>query len=204
MLLLIPVQVVVFMVSPPPETVEGFFRLYQENWFLGIMSLDLLYILNNVIILFIYLALFLKLYKEKPALCLTALVLGIVGVACYFPTNPAFEILTLSNKYTVASAEYQSQLIAAGEALLTGYTGTSFDVYYVLNAIVLLLFSWILLKSPQFKKSIGTWGIIAGIFMIIPSTAGTVGLIFSLASLVPWIVFLILFVKNFLQFSKMQ
>ena len=80
--------------------------------------------------------------------------------------------------------------IAAGEALLAGYSGTSFNVYYVLNTICLLLFAYILIKSPIFKKSVGYWALASGFFMIIPSSAGMIGLIFSLLSLIPWVVFI--------------
>ena len=46
---LIPFQIAVFAVYPPPESVAGFFELFQKNWFRGLLSLDLLYILNNTL-----------------------------------------------------------------------------------------------------------------------------------------------------------
>lgn len=42
-------------------------------------------------------------------------------------------------------------------------------------------------------KVIAYLGLVAGILMLIPSTAGTLGIYFSLASLIPWTVWLILF-----------
>ena len=41
MLLLIPLQIVVFVIAPPPDTVTGFFDLFQRQPFLGLLSLDL-------------------------------------------------------------------------------------------------------------------------------------------------------------------
>lgn len=202
MLLLIPLQLVLFIASPPPETVEGFFLLFQDSWILGLMSLDFLYLLNSVILIFIYLSLFFRLYSEAPSLSSSALAMGLVGIACYFPSNPAFEMLTLSGKYAAASADVQSQLLAAGETLMAGYTGTAFIVYYVLNAVVLILYSWAMLKSSRFKRNIGIFGMASGIFMLVPSSAGTVGMIFSLVSLLPWIVFLILLAKNYRNYTK--
>ena len=52
------------------------------------------------------------------------------------------------------------------------------------------MFSYTLIKSPIFKKSVGYWALASGFFMIIPSSAGMIGLIFSLLSLIPWIVFI--------------
>lgn len=42
MIILIPLQIVVYMIAPPPDTVKGFFELYQQNPFLGLLSLDFL------------------------------------------------------------------------------------------------------------------------------------------------------------------
>lgn len=106
-------------------------------------------------------------------------------------------MLTLSNQYFQALPEQQTIYLAAGEALLAGYTGTTFDVYYVLSTICLLLFAYALLKSHRFKKSVGLWGLASGFFMIIPSSAGVLGMIFSLLSLIPWVIFVALLMIDF-------
>jgi hypothetical protein len=201
MLILIPLQIVIYVIAPPPDTVKGFFELYQQNPFLGLLSLDFLYLFNNMIIVIIYLALFVLLYREKPVIVLLALILGLIGIACYYPSNPAFEMLTLSNQYFQALPEQQTINLAAGEALMAGYTGTTFDVYYVLSTICLLLFAYALIKSHKFKKSIGLWGLASGFFMIVPSSAGVLGMIFSLLSLIPWVVFIALLMINFRKFA---
>ena len=194
MLLLIPMQIVVFVIAPPPDTVTGFFDLFQRHPFLGLLSLDFIYLFNNAILVIIYLAIAALLFREKPVPVLLALVLGLIGIACYYPSNPAFEMLTLSNLYAQALPPDQSLYLAAGEAVMAGYTGTAFNTYYVLNAIGLLLFATTFLRSPRFKKSIGYWGLASGVLMIVPSSAGLVGMIFSLLSLIPWVVFIALLI----------
>ena len=201
MLILIPMQIIVFVIAPPPDTVKGFFELYQQNPFLGLLSLDFLSLFDYMITVIIYLALFVLLFREKPVTVLLALILGVVGIACYYPSNPAFEMLTLSNQYFQALPEQQTLYLAAGEALRAGYTGTTFNVFYVLSTICLLLFSFALIKSPRFKKSVGVWGLASGIFMIVPASAGVLGMIFSLLSLVPWMVFIVLLMVNFKKFA---
>ena len=194
MLLLIPLQIVVFVIAPPPNTVTGFFDLFQRHPFLGLLRLDFIYLFNNAILVIIYLAIAALLFREKPVPVLLALVLGLIGIACYYPSNPAFEMLTLSNLYAQALPPDQSLYLAAGEAVMAGYTGTAFNTYYVLNAIGLLLFATTFLRSPRFKKSIGYWGLASGVLMIVPSSAGLVGMIFSLLSLIPWVVFIALLI----------
>lgn len=197
MLVLIPVQIVIYVIAPPPDTVADFFELYRQNPFLGLLSLDFLYLFSNMIIVIIYLALFVLLYRERPVTVLLALILGYIGIACYYPSNPAFEMLTLSQQYAQALPEQQGIYLAAGEALMSGYTGTAFDVYYVLSTVCLLLFAYAIIKSPKFKKSVGLCGLASGFFMTVPSSAGAIGMIFSLLSLIPWVVFIALLMIHF-------
>lgn len=202
MLILIPVQILVFVVAPPPTTVEGFFNLFNTHPFLGLLSLDFLYLFNNAILIVIYLALFIALYHERPALILTAFIIGLIGIACYYPSNPAFEMLTLSTKFFKASPDQAKIFLAAGESLMAGYSGTTFNTYYVLSTICLLLFAFAILKSPNFKKPVGVLGLISGFFMIIPSSAGLIGIVFSLLSLMPWMGFILLLMNAFKGLSR--
>ncbi|MHC1696410.1 MAG: DUF4386 family protein [Eubacteriales bacterium] len=204
MLFIIPLQILIYFISPPPTTIEGFYQLFHTNWLLGLLSLDLLYIINNTILIFIYLALFLVLIDEKPAISLTGLIIGIIGITCYYSSNVSFEMLTLSQHFFNAQPIDQIKYLAAGEALMAGYTGTSFNVYYILNAITLLMYSLAMLKSSCFKKSIGCWGIASGVLMVVPSSAGIVGMIFSLLSLIPWVVFVFMITKYFSKKSKVN
>lgn len=197
MLIIIPLQIVVYVISPPPSTVKGFFELYHQSPFLGLLSLDFLYLFNNTILIIVYSALFVLLYQEKPVTALLAFIFGLIGIACYYPSNPAFEMLTLSNQYFQALPQQQTIYLAAGEAVMSGYTGTSFNAYYVLSTICLLLFAYAITKSHFIKKSVGMWGLASGFFMIVPSSAGILGVIFSLLSLIPWMVFVALLMLKF-------
>src|SRR5690349_18025524 len=96
MLALIPVQIIVYIVHPPPSTVIDFFLLFQKSWLIGLLSLDVLYIVNNVLLSLIYLALYISLKRSNESLMIIALVLGLIGIAAYFPSNTAFEMLNLS------------------------------------------------------------------------------------------------------------
>jgi len=193
MVALIPIQLFIFAVWPPPVTVSEWFTLFRNNWLLGLLSLDLLYIVNNVLLVLIYLALYIALKKAAEAGMLIALVLGLVGVAAYFASNTSFEMLSLSSQYAAAATEAQrSVLLAAGQAMLAVYKGTAFNVYYVLNGIALVIIAGVMLRSTVFSRATAYAGLLGGVLMVIPSTAGTLGVIFSIASLVPWTVFTVL------------
>jgi len=202
MLVIMVVQIVIYILWPPPETAIDFFYLFQSNWLLGLLSLDLLYILNNTILIVIYLALYFSLRKINEAVMLIGLVMGLVGITVYFASNMSFEMLALSSQYaTISSEYYRTALLGAGAALLAVYKGTAFNVYYVLNAITLLIFAFVMLRSDIFSKATAIIGIISGVLMSIPSTAGAIGLVFSLGSLIPWAIFLVLISRKFFKLS---
>jgi hypothetical protein len=196
--LIIPIQLVIFTLFPPPETTMGFFELFRKNWLIGLLSLDLLYYINNGILILVYLGLFAALRKVNFTNMLIATIIGLTGIAVYYVSAVGFEVLSISKQYFSAeSMEYKQQLLAVGQGLIARYKGTAF-------AITLILISMTMYKSRDFKRSSATWGLIAGIFMIIPSTAGTLGLICSLLSLVPWIVFSVLIGRRLIQMAKQQ
>jgi len=202
MALIIPIESFIFIAYPPPSTVLEFFTLFQRNWFVGLLDRDFLLIINNVLLILIYLALYAALKQANKSLMTIGLVFSLIGIAAYFPSNTAFEMLSLSRQYAAATAEAQRTiLLAAGQSMLAIYSGTAFDVYYVLNAIALLIFSVVMLQSNVFSKANAYLGIAAGVLMIIPSTAGTIGIYFSLLSLVPWFIWLILFARRLFQLS---
>lgn len=91
-ILLIPIQIGIFIAWPPPEAVGDWFDLFQANWLLGLLSLDLLYILNNVLLILIYLALAAVLKRTDETLTTIGLALGLVGIAAYFASNTAFRL----------------------------------------------------------------------------------------------------------------
>lgn len=203
MLVLMIIQITVFVVWPPPGTVEGYFALFQNNWLLGLLSLDLLYIVDSVLLIFIYLALYAVLRRAGESSMLIAVVLGLMGIAAYFASNTAFEVLSLSSQYSAATTEAQRVMfLTAGQVMLETYEGTAFDIYYVLNTIVLFIFSAVMLRSNIFSKTTAYLGILAGVLMIVPSSAGTMGLYFSLASLVPWAIWLVLVARGLFRLGR--
>jgi len=204
-ILLIPVQIYIFISWPPPTEIVDWFSLFQENWLLGLLSLDFLYILNNTLILLVYLALYFALKQANESLMAIGFMIGIVGVTVYYSSNTGFEMLALSNQYAAATSEAtKTMLLTSGQTLMAIYVGTAFDIYYIFNGIALLLMAIVMLQSNVFGKGAAYWGLSAAILMSIPSTAGMIGLAFSLASLIPWIVFCILIARKLLQLGQMH
>jgi len=146
--ILIPVQIFIFGMYPPPNSPKGFFELFNENWILGFLSLDLLYIVNNTLIIFVYLGLYAALKKTNLEYMTIALVIGFIGIASYYSSTVLFEMKALSQQYmNSSSTEIKEQIISSGNLLLLRYNGTAFDIYYILNALTLIISSRVMLMD---------------------------------------------------------
>ena len=197
------IQIIVYIAWPPPSTVLGYFTLFHQNGLLGLLSLDLLYMVDTALVVPLYLALYAALRRTSPSLMAIALALGLVGIAAYFASNTAFEMLSLSSQYAVATTAAQRSLFqAAGQAMLAVYQGSAFNVYYILNALATLIISVVMLRSMLFGKVAASAGIAAGALMLIPSTAGTIGLYFAFGSLVPTLIWLILIARRLFRLAQ--
>lgn len=196
--------VFVFLVWPPPTTVIGWFALLQRNGFLGLLELDLLLVASYVLLIPLYLALFVALRRVSQPLMAIALAFNLVGAALILSVNPAVAMFSLSNTYATAATEAQRvAALAAGEALMANWSGTAFVLGYLLGGIALLITGVVMLQSKDFDKVTAYIALAAGVLMLVPASAGIVGLIFSLLSLVPTVVFLVLVARRLFQMGDL-
>jgi hypothetical protein len=203
MVVMIPIQIVCFLVWPHPTNIVDWFALFNSSWIIGLISFDFLYLLSMIAAIFLYIALFIALSDLKKALSLFAFIIGLVGLTIYFSSNTSLEMLSLSRMYLNALTEQEKTLfIASGQTLNLIWKGTSYAVYYVLNGIALILFFLAMIKNPKFRKSTTYFGLIAGILMTVPATAGVIGMTMALLSLIPWSIFSILVIQDFNKIIK--
>ena len=149
----IPIQVIVFIASPPPSTVIGWFTLFQNNRLVGLIDLDLLLVADNVLLVPIFLALYVILRRTSESFLAIAIALAFLGIAFFIVSNPAFEMLSLSNQYAAATTDMQrSTILAAGQAMLATWQGTAFQVGYVLGSVAGIVIGAVMLLSSIFGK----------------------------------------------------
>ncbi|MBI5304143.1 MAG: DUF4386 family protein [Chloroflexi bacterium] len=198
------IQSFIFITNPPPSTVIDYFTLFQKNQILGLLDLDLLLIVINVLLILIYLALYIALARFNKSYMTIALANGIVGTTLFFASREAtFGMLSLSNQYAAASTDAErALLLTAGQTLLTIYNGTAFDLSYIFGGIVILIFSIVMVQSNVFGKATAYVGVVMGILMLVPPTVGTIGLVLSLLSLVPTLIWLIPIARRLYQLGE--
>lgn len=202
--LLIPIQIAVFVIWPPPSAVIGWFTLFQDNPLVGLVNMDLLLIVDYILVVIVFLALWAALRRVNESLMTIALILQVISTATYFASTVAFEMLYLSDQYFAASTDAQkSTILGSGYAMLAIWQGTAFNLSYILAAIATLIVSVLMmLGSKLFSRVTAYPGIVASLLMIVPASAGTIGLIFSLLSLGPYAIWLALVSKQLVQLAR--
>src|SRR5918996_2498097 len=198
---------VVFFLWPPPTSVIGWFALFQDNALVGLLDMDLLLIVDYLLLIGVFSALWASLRRANGSLMAIALILQLVATSAYLSSTVAFEMLSLSNQYATATTDAERSLfLAAGQAMLVTWQGTAFDVSYVLSALAVLIVSAVMLRSQHhlFSKVTGYAGLSAGVLMLVPPTVGTIGVVFSLLSLVPLVVWLALIAQRLLRTGPLE
>ncbi len=196
-LALVPIQMLVFFAWPPPHAVLDWFALFRRSWVIGLVDMDLLLVVEQVLIGILCVALFAALRRTSPSRMAVALALAGIAVATYIASNPAFEMLRLSHRY-YGAVTYMDQLaaMAAGESMVATWLGTAFTTSYVLGAIAFLLIASVMLRGTVFSRTTGRVGVVFGVLSLVPASAGRVGMAFAILSLLPMWLWLALIARR--------
>ena len=185
----LPIQIIVFIAFPLPDSVIGWFTLFRHNRLVGLVDLDLLLVADNVLLVPILLALYVALKRTNESIIALGTTFGFVGLALFIASNPAFEMLSLSDHYAAATTDAQrSVFLAAGQTMLASWQGTAFQVAYILGSIAGLAVSVVMLRSNIFNKVTAYAGILAnaiGLGLFVP-TIGVFIAVFSVVFLWIW------------------
>lgn len=202
-LALVPIQIAVFVVWPPPSTVDGWFALFESSRLVGLIDMDLLLMVDNVLIGAIFLALCAALGRAHRSAMTLAVVLELVAIASYFASNTAFQMLSLSDQYAAASTEAERSAIrAAGHAMVATWQGSAFVASYLLGAASILVTSAVMLRSRVFSRATAWVGLLFGALSVVPASAGTLGLVMSLLSLGPMWIWLLMIARRLFELGR--
>lgn len=202
---LIPLQIIVYAIWGIPETAIESFTHFQTNKLIGLLVLELLYLVSNILSVPIYLAFYVALRRENESVMAIATVLGLIAIAVVFAARPTFDMLYLSEQYAAATTEAQRAiLLAAGEAKLALVYGTAQQAHYILGSVALLLVSIVVLHSEVFSRTTAYVGIIANV-LVFGLYVPTIGVYLSIFSVFPFLtLWLILIGRRFLQLGSRQ
>lgn len=167
---LIPIQIIVFIAWPPPGfqptsgTVIAYFTFLHSHKLLGLIDLDLLLIVDQILAIPIALALYVILRRASESFMLIATALSLVAITTYLASNTNFSLLSLSTQYAAGTSEAERSLfVAAGLAMMAIYAGTAFRVSYILGSIAMIIVAAVMLRSNIFSRVIAWVGILASV-----------------------------------------
>lgn len=201
---LIPTQIIVFIVWPPPfeGTASEWFSLFQDNWLLGLLSLDLLLLVDYILLVPIVLALYVALRRASESLMAVATALYFVALAVYFASNTAFEMLSLSEGYAAATTDAQRAVyLAAGQTMLATFEGTAFQVSYVLASVAGIMIGAVMLRSKVFGR-VAAFALILGDVIGLGLYIPTIGIFLSVISVPILWVWYVLITRRFFQLGS--
>lgn len=195
-------QMISFFLWPPPATVAQHFTLLHSRPFIGLVSLDFFIIVDEVLAIPLLLALYLCLRRFDESVMLIATALSAAATMCFLIATPALNMLYLSQQYaTVSTSIEREEFLAAGQAALSAWMGTPFQVGNVVGSIAMMLVGWVMLRSQIFSKAAAVTGILAGavgLGMYVPK----VGVYISIFSVVGMQVWYVLIARTFFRITR--
>jgi hypothetical protein len=166
--LLIPVAILAHVLWPPPPWAPGaageWFAYIQANRLAGLLNLDLAMAIGLVLSVPLSLALYVALRQTSPAAMAIATATALLGTVLHLVSNSATELLAFSDAHATAVTEAQRAVyLAAGEAALSAYYGTVFQVSYILGYVAYILIGAAMLRGAVFGRVTAVLGIVTGV-----------------------------------------
>ncbi len=162
-------EIALFFQHGSPASAADWFALLQDNRLLGLVSLNILDVVNYALLALMFLALLAVLRPANKSAMAIAAAFGFLGIAVYLASNTALSMLSLSNQYAAVTSEAQrAGLLGAGEAMLAisrfasaGAPGSAGYVSLLLVAAAGLITSLVMLRSHAFNRATAYVGIVA-------------------------------------------
>jgi hypothetical protein len=151
------------LMGSEPETAEETFAVLQGERLTGLLRLDLATLLMIALFPFVAIALYAAFRKARPAYALLMLVLVRCGTLLALANHSAFSLLYLSDLHATATTAVQTQLLAAGEAIIAGNmwnTSAGFLAGLFMQGGFAFI-SWVMLSSDSFSKGTAYSGLLA-------------------------------------------
>ncbi len=187
-------QVVLGIVWPPPDfaptaaIAESMLRMVETSPVRAFVTLDGLMVIDYVMLGVVYLALYAALRRRSPSLVTLGVGLALIAITLYFAVNPSITMFALGAQYALAP----EGIVPAAQAALAAFEGTAFIVHYIVMGVAGILVSMAMLRGTEFSRATAVAGILQGAMMLVPVTFGTIGLVFALGSLIPFVVWFVL------------
>lgn len=151
------------IVGGEPTSAEEAFSMLQGDRLTGLLRLDLATFTLLSLFPFVTIAIYAAFRETRSAYSLLTLVLILVGTLLGLANHSAFSILYLNDLHAPADMAMQTQLLAAGDAILAGNMWNS-SAGFIAGLFMqggLAFISYIMLSSSKFSKVTAYSGLLA-------------------------------------------
>lgn len=195
------VQIILGVVWTPPDfaptasVAESMLQLIETSPIRAFVTLDGLMVLDYLLLIIVYLALYAAMRDREPSLMTLGTGLALVAITLYFTANPSITLFVLAGRFSAGTPD-ATGVVTAAQAVLATFEGTAFIVHYLVMGIAGILVSVAMLRGAVFSRATGIAGVAQGVLMLVPVTFGAIGLVFAVGSLVPFIVWFVLVARR--------
>jgi hypothetical protein len=158
-------EVILLVIFPQPDSIGGWFALFQSNRIIGLLDFWGLEVLMYAMFIPMFLALYAGLRKIHEGRMAVAITLALLGIGIFLATNNPFSMLSLSGRYAAAATDAErSTFLAAGQAILANTNQRAvggFNLGLFLVSVAGLIISSVMLQCKSFGKLTASMGILA-------------------------------------------
>ncbi len=154
--------------APDTLTATDWFTLFQSDPFHAFQNLGLFNIIEQVLMILVFFALYAAHRKIDKVYAALAMILQLLGTAVYISNSAAVPMFVLSGKYAAATTDAQRSIfLAAGQAILArgeDFTPGAFMGFLFLG-IAGIAISCIMLRRGIFSKAASYSGILGTVIL---------------------------------------
>jgi hypothetical protein len=151
----------------------GWFGLLREMPFMALRNLGLFNIINVVLAIPLYAALYGAHRRASGPYAALAATLFFIGAAIYIADNSALSLLALSRQYAAAMTDAQrSLLVASGTMILTTSEDLTAGTFigFLLTEVAGIAIALIMLRAKIFNRATGVAGVGGAVLLLIFNT----------------------------------
>jgi len=146
------------------------FNEINQNWLIGLYHLDLLNMINTIVMLPVYYAIYGAHKRKSGPIATLSLILAIIGTTIFLANNAALPMFQLTQQYYTSPSETQrTQIAAAGEALLARGAHGGLGVFpgFLILSLAGVSMAFVMYYGDVFPRRTGLCGVIGNTLLLV-------------------------------------
>ncbi len=157
-------QTILYISSPSPHSFISLSESLHIHMILSLLFMDLLFVLDGLVHLPLFISLFILLRRTDSHYALIALQTVLVASIVHFASNTALHLLTLNGYFFAAANEWEQAATLSYAATLMNIDGNAPSyISHLLASLAGVIFAVVMLRSHLFGNIMAWFGIIGNL-----------------------------------------